>query len=106
MKNRNQLNQVLLVHGDDPYQDIKDCLIHLYSISNYQKFEALINLPFTSNTMPSILMSSMLNLYPKKFKPDFVLIGLFLRQLPESIQDHLLALDLDENCDGLPKKAE
>ena len=64
--------------GEDPYQDIKNCLIHLYRLSNYQKFEALINLPFTSDTPPSVLMSSMLNLYPKKFKPDFVFIGLFL----------------------------
>ena len=51
--------------GDDPYQEIKDRLIHLYNLSNYQKFEALINLPFTSDTPPSVLMSSMLNLYPR-----------------------------------------
>ena len=68
--------------GDDPYQEIKDRLIHLYNLSNYQKFEALINLPFTSDTPPSVLMSSMLNLYPKKFKPDFVFIGLFIRVCP------------------------
>ena len=71
--------------GDNPYQDIKDCLIHLYSLSNYQKFETFINLPFTSDTIPSVLMSSMLNLYPKKFKPDFIFSGIFLRRLPQSI---------------------
>ena len=54
----------------NPSQDIKDHLIHLYSLSNYQKFETLINLPFTSDTEPSILMSSILNLYPKNFKSD------------------------------------
>ena len=92
--------------GDDPYQEIKDRLIHLYNLSNYQKFEALINLPFTSDTPPSVFMSSMLNLYPMKFKPDFVFIGLFLRRLPQSIHDHLLALDLDEDPDRLAKKAD
>ena len=92
--------------GEDHYPEIKDRLIHLYSLSNYQKFKALINLPFTSDTTPSVLMSSMLNLYPKKFKPDFVFIGLFLRRLPQSIRDHLLALDLDENPDALAKKAD
>ena len=49
-------------------------------------------------------MSSRLNLYPKKFKPELVLIGLFLRRLPQSIQDHLLALDI-EDPDVLAKKA-
>ena len=48
-------------------EKIKDCLIHLYSLCNYQKFEALINLPFTSDTTPSVLMRSLLNFYPKKF---------------------------------------
>ena len=82
-----QLTHMIQDPGEDPYQETKDCLIHLYSLSNYQKFEALINLPFTSDTTPSVVMSSMLN--PKKFKPDFVLIGLFLRHLPQSIRDHL-----------------
>ena len=92
--------------GDDPYQEIKDCLIHLYNLSNYQNFEVLINLPFTSDTTPSVIMSSMLNLYLKKFKPDFVFICLFLRRLPQIIRDHLLALDLDEDPDKLAKKAD
>ena len=85
---------------------MKDRLIQLYNLSNYQTFEALINLPLTSDTTPSVLMSSMLNLYPKKFNPDFVFIGLFLRHLPQFIQDHLLALDLDENPDPLARKAD
>ena len=80
-----QLTCLIQDPGEDPYQDIKDPLIHLYSLSNYQKFEALINLPFTRDTTPSVFISSMLNLYPKKFKPDFLFIGLFLCQLPQSI---------------------
>ena len=32
-----QLTHLTRDPGDDPYQDIKDRLIHLYSISNYQK---------------------------------------------------------------------
>ena len=77
-----QLTHLIQYPGKDPYQDIKDCLIDLYSLSNYQKFEALINLPFTRDTMPSILMNAMLNLYPKKFKTVLIFIGLFLRSLP------------------------
>ena len=73
--------------GEDSYQEIKDFLIQLSSLSNYKKFEALINLPFTSDTKPTVHMSSMLNLYLKKFKLD------------------LLALDLDKNPDALARKA-
>ena len=65
-----QLVHMIRDSGEDPFQEIKDHLIHLYSLSYYQRFEALINLPFTSDTTPFVLMSSMLNLYPKKFKPD------------------------------------
>ena len=75
-----QLTYLIQDSGEDPYQDIKECLIHLYSLSNYHKFKALINLPFTSNTLPSVLMSPMLNLYPKKLKTDFIFIALFLCQ--------------------------
>ena len=51
-------------------------------------------------------MSSMLNFYPKKFKPDLFFIGLLIHCLPQSIPDHLLALDLDENPDVLARKAD
>ena len=55
--------------------------------------------------MPSILMSSMLNLYPEKYKPDFVFMCLFLRQMPQTICDCLLALDI-QNPNALAKKAD
>ena len=49
-------------------------------------------------------MSSVLNLYTKKFKPDFVFMGLFLHQLPQAIRNHLLAQDIaDPNA--IAKKA-
>ena len=43
----NQLTHIIQDPGEDPYQEIKDHLIQLYSLRNYQKYEALINLPFT-----------------------------------------------------------
>ena len=33
-----QLTHMIQNPGEDPYQEIKDPLIHLYSLSNYQKF--------------------------------------------------------------------
>ena len=52
-----------------------------------------------------ILMSLMLNLYPKGFKPDLVLCSLFLRQMPLNIQAHLLDLVIS-NTDALARKAD
>ena len=60
----NHLTHLIQDPEEDPYQDIKDCLISLYSLSPYQKFKALFNLPLISNMMPSILINSMLNLFP------------------------------------------
>ena len=97
----NQLTHLIRDLGEDPYQDIKDCLISLYSLSPHQRFKALINLSLTSNTTPSILM----NLYSKKYKLDFVFIGLFLRRMPQTIWHHLLSLDI-QNPDALAKKAD
>ena len=91
--------------GEDPYQAIKDCQISLYSLNNYQGFKALINLPFLSNTTLSILMSSMLNLYPKGFKQDFVFRGLFLRRMPTDVCAHLLDLDISDS-NALAEKAD
>ena len=65
----NQLMHLIQDPREDPYQDIKDRLISLYSLSPYQKLEALINLPLISNMMPSILMKSVLNLFPKSTNP-------------------------------------
>ena len=85
--------------------EIKGCLIHLYRLSNYQKVETLINLPFTSDTTPFVLKSSMLNLYPQEVQTGFCFHWFIPPLFTLSIRDHLLALDLDENPDGLAKKA-
>ena len=47
-----QLMQMIQDPGEDPYQEIEDLLIQLYSLSNHQKFEALINLPFPVKQHP------------------------------------------------------
>ena len=74
----------------DPYGVLRERLITLYSLNDYQRFEALVSLPLTGDQKPSHLMNRMLALLPDDYKPDFILRGLFLRRLPIEVRSHLL----------------
>ena len=74
----------------DPYEVLKEHLTTLYSLNNYQRFEALVSLPLTGDQKPSHLMNRMLALLADDYKPDFILRGLFLCCLPIEVRSHLL----------------
>ena len=74
----------------DPYEVLKEQLTKLYSLNDYQRFEALVSLQLTGDQKPSHLMNRMLALLPDNYKPDFILCGLFLRRLPIEVRSHLL----------------
>ena len=73
-----------------PYGVLQECLITLYTLNDYQQFEALVSLPLPGDQKPSHLMNRMLALLPDYYKPDFILRGLFLQHLPIDVQSHLL----------------
>ena len=81
---------------DDPYQVLRDRLVRLYTLNDYQRFESLVSLSLSGDQKPSHLMNRMLALYPDDFKPDFVLRGLFLRRLPMDMRAHLLREKVDD----------
>ena len=62
----------------------------LYSLNDYQRFEALVSFPLSGDQKPSHLMNRMLALLPDDYKPDFIPGGLFLRCLPIKVRSHLL----------------
>ena len=74
----------------DPYGVLRECLITLYTLKNYQHFEALVSLPLSGDQKTSHLMNSMLALLPDDYKPDFILRFFFLRRLPIDVLSHLL----------------
>ena len=80
----------LICAAGDPYEVLKERLTMLYSLNNYQRFEALVSLPLTGDQKPSHLMNRMLVLLPDDYKPNFILRGLFLRRLPIEVPSHLL----------------
>ena len=62
----------------DPYGVLREHLITLYTLNDYQRFEALVSLPLSRDQKPSHLMNRTLALLPDDYKPDFILRGLFL----------------------------
>ena len=87
-------SQILdLIHtppAGDPYGVLKERLITLYTLNNYQGLEALVSLPLSGYQKPSNLMNRMLALLPDDYKLDFILRGLFLQRLLIYIRSHLL----------------
>ena len=74
----------------DPYEVLRECFITLYTLNDYQRFQALVSLPLSGDQKPSHLMNRMLALLPDNFKPDLILCGLFLQHLPIDVCSHLL----------------
>ena len=80
----------------DPYEVLRDRLVRLYTLNDYQRFEALVSLTLSGDQKPSHLMNRMLALLPDNYKPDFILRGLFLRRLPIDVRSHLLCEKVDD----------
>ena len=80
----------------EPYEVLRERLIKLYTLNDYQRFEALVSLPLSGDQKPSHLMNRMLALLPDDYKPDFILRGLFLRRLPIDVRSHLPREKVDD----------
>ena len=72
------LNMIRAPPARDPYGVLRERLIMLYTLNNYQWCKALVSLPLSGDQEPSHLMNRMLTLLPDDYKPDFILRGLFL----------------------------
>ena len=84
------LDLIFAPPAGDPYEVLWEQLITLYSLNNYQRFEALVSLPLSGDQKPLHLKNQMVALLPDDYKPDFILRGLFLRHLPTDVCSHLL----------------
>ena len=62
----------------DPYEVLRELLITLYTLNDYQCFGALVSFPLSRDQKPLHLLNRMLALLPDDYKPDFILKGLFL----------------------------
>ena len=98
--NQETANQVLdLIKSPpatDPYEALKNRLLKLFALDDFQRYEAISNLPLFGDMKPSKLMSNMLALLPVGHKPCFFLKGAFLKRLPADICAHLLRDDFSD----------
>ena len=74
----------------DPYTTLRTRLIQMYTLSNFQRYQALQSIPVLTDQRPSELMDKMLVLLPEDVKPGFFFLGLFMDCLPADICSHLL----------------
>jgi hypothetical protein len=92
--NQETANQVLdLIKSPPatgPYEALKNRLLKLFALDDFQRYEAISNLPLSGDMKPSKLMSNMLALLPTGHEPCFFLTGAFLKRLPADIRAHLL----------------
>ena len=84
------LDLILAPTASDPYKVLREHLITLYMLNNYQCFEALVSLPLSGDQKPSHLMNRMFVLLPHKYKPDFISKGFFLQCLPINVHSQIL----------------
>ena len=93
-------NQVLdLIRSppsDEPYKTLKRHLLKLFALDDFERFDAISNLPLSGDTKPSKLMSSMLALLPVCRKPCFFLQGAFLKRLLADVRAYLLRDDFSD----------
>jgi len=98
--NQETANQVLdLIKSppsSEPYEALKTRLLKLFALDDYQRYEAISNLPLSGDMKPSKLMSNMLALLPVDHKPCFFLRGAFLKRLPADVRAHLLRDDFSD----------
>ena len=98
--NQDTANQVLdLIKSPpaaDPYGALKNRLLKLFALDDYQRYEAISNLPLSGDMKPSKLMSNMLALLPSGHEPCFFLKGAFLKRLPADIRAHLIRDDFSD----------
>ena len=74
----------------NPYQHLKDRLLHMFDLNDYAHAEAIANLPLTGDMQPSNLMSRMLGLLPNGYAPCYFLRAAFLKCLPANVRAHLV----------------
>ena len=98
--NQETANQVLdLIKSPPatgPYEALKKRLLKLFALDDFQRYEAISNLPLSGDMKPSKLMSNMLALLPTGHEPCFFLKGAYLKRLPADICTHLLRDDFSD----------
>ncbi|KAG1663251.1 hypothetical protein GQR58_020488 [Nymphon striatum] len=74
----------------DAYDGLKSRLLDTFSLSAYQRAEAILGYPMLGDERPSQLMDKLLGFLPSEEKPNFLFIHAFLRRLPAEVRAPLM----------------
>ena len=76
--------------GSDPYGVLKEALLSTFSLSEYQRAEAIANLPPLSDRKPSQLLAQLKILLPPNHPECFLVRHAFLSRLPEHVRTSVI----------------
>ena len=76
--------------GGDPYAVLKDALLSAFSLSDYQRAEAIYSLPPLGDRRPSQLLAQIKSLMPSKHTDCLFIRHAFLSRLPEQVRTTVL----------------
>ena len=90
--------------GGDPYGVLKSALFSAFSLSEYQRAEAILSLPSLGDRKPSQLLAQIKSLLPAKHKDCMFIRHAFLSRLPEHVRTSVLRDDM--SLDDVAKLAD
>jgi hypothetical protein len=93
------------VPGVDPYSVLKGRLLSAHQLTDFQRAEALFDMPALGGRKPSQLMAAMLEVCPRGAEKCILFPCLFLRRLPRQLRVLLARADLSD-LKGLAEQAD
>ena len=60
------------VPSEEPYEELKSCLVQSFALTDYQRAEQFVRLPGVGDRRPSELMNTMFVLLPSGHPPCFL----------------------------------
>ncbi len=79
------------------FQAIKSRLLGTFTLSDYERAGALLELPELGDDKPTVLMDKMLSLLPLSHQPCFLFRRIFLNHLPEDIRAVLVHSKIEDS---------
>ena len=104
-----RIPELLLLPADDPYSGLKNQLMELYDLSDYEKAELLMALPHVDGDMrPSMLLDKMRSLTPtgELDNPTSLFWYAFLSRLPPDIRVRCVPFVSVETLADVAKRAD
>ena len=82
----------------DAYTQLRQRLVAVHQLSDYQRVEALTNLPPIGDQKPSDLLAEMTRLCPRGQEANIFFVHMFLSRLPRDMRMHLSGMNMADRA--------